>query len=135
MKTLIFLISLCLMLGAAACSQLTPISRDQLVENLGPMLRLEKRADQVKYYTQMLVLVGKIDEGKFQDLKAHHDVYFTYYLAANVALAGGNMESYRVHLKLAEKEMNSMEAELKNSLATLGESDSDDGKSFSRSGL
>ena len=64
MKIINLLLSLVLASGLVACSQIDPVPRDQLAANLAPILKIEKRADGVKYYTQMLRSVdGMSDEG------------------------------------------------------------------------
>jgi len=94
------------------CSQvqMEPISRAKLTENLAPILKMEKRLEQVMYYTRALKSLGK---DKSKEIKRHLDIYYVYYLATNVQLAKGNMESFRAHLKLAERELDTMESILK----------------------
>ncbi len=118
MKNLGLAFSLVLAMGLAACSQvrLEPIPRDQLAENIAPILKMEKRIDQVMYYTKMLGSLGGLSQGKSTELKGHLDIYYVYYLASNVQLAKGNMVSYQAHLKLAEKELDVMESILKDGL-------------------
>lgn len=135
MKTISLVLSLAVAGGLVACSQVNPISRDQLAENLAPILRMERRVDQVKYYTQMLAYLGGISSEKTEDLKAHHDIYYVYYVAANVQLARGDMESYLAHVSQAERELDLMEAILKDKLSKFGELDSEREEPFSRSGL
>lgn len=118
-----------------ACSQIDPIPRDQLLANMGPILRVEKRFDQVRYYTQMLGSLGEISEGKTKELKKHLDIYYIYYLASNIHLARGNMESYLAHVKLAERELDVMEAILKDGLAKEWELDPSGESNFSKSNL
>lgn len=99
------------------------------------MLILERRFDQIKYYTQWLVLIRGIDEEKVAALKARHNVYFVYYLAANVDLANGQLESYQANLNRADTELKSMEATLKETLAELGQSSPEVQRPFSGTGL
>jgi hypothetical protein len=70
-----------------------------------------------------------------QKLKATHDVYYVYYLAASVYLARGNLEAYLAHLKQAEKELDSMEAILKRDLSKLSELEREKKERVFRSGL
>ena len=118
---------------AAACAQANPPSRDQVAENLTPMLTLEQRVDRLKYYAQWLVRIKGIDEARIVELKARHDVYFVYYLAANVDLASGNLTSYHANVKRAENELDSMEATLKAALDELSRSDPNAKESRSQS--
>ncbi|NIO10243.1 MAG: hypothetical protein GTO40_20460 [Deltaproteobacteria bacterium] len=133
---LALLLVMALGLGACAQTQMSPISRDQLVENIDPILKMEKRLDQVMYYTKMLGSLGGLSQGKSTELKAHLDIYYVYYLASNVQLARGNMTAYRAHLKLAEKELDVMESILKDGMDKDFEFDySGENKDFSRSKL
>lgn len=133
MKAIHYLLSLVLASGLLACSQVNPVSRDELTLNLAPVLKLERRIDQAKYYTNLLITSGGMSSDKAEDLKAHHDVYYVYYLAALVQLARGNIESYVAHVRLAERELDAMEAVLKDQLAQFIESEKKDW--LSRSGL
>ncbi len=138
MKNLGLALSLVLAMGLAACSQVQvePIPRAQLVENIAPILNMEKRLDQVMYYTKMLGSLGGLSQGKSTELKRHLDIYYVYYLASNVQLAKGNMNSFEAHLKLAENELDVMESILKDGLDKDLEFDySGENRDFSRSKL
>lgn len=135
MKPICLVFWLVLASGLVACSQMNPISRDQLAENLHPILKIENRVDRLQYYTQMLDKLGAINKENVDALKTHHDIYYVYYVAANVQLARGNMESYMAHVKLAEKELDLMEAMLKDKLSKLSESELKRQSRFSQSGL
>jgi len=138
MNNLGLALSLVLAMGLAACSQVQvkPIPRDQLVENIAPILNMEKRLDQVMYYTKMLGSLGGLSQGKSTELKRHLDIYYVYYLASNVQLAKGNMNSFEAHLKLAEKELDVMESILKDGLDRDLEFDyNGENRDFSRSKL
>ncbi|MGH7773349.1 MAG: hypothetical protein ACREQA_14075 [Candidatus Binatia bacterium] len=124
MKITNLALSLVLASGLVGCSQIAPVPRDQLSANLAPILKIEKRADGVKYYTQMLRTVGEMSEEGAGKLKAHYDIYYIYWMAAVFNLANGNMDSYLANLKLAEKELNAMETILKDQFAQLGEANS-----------
>ena len=103
-------ISVILASGLVACSQIEPVSRKQIVANIEPILKIEERIDQMRYYTQVLDSIGGISKEKLGELKAHYDIYYVYYLASNVHLAEGNTESYLAHLRLAEGELDAIEA-------------------------
>jgi len=118
--------------GLAACSQIKPIAPEDLARNLGPILKIEKRLDQVKYYSKMLGNLGEMKGENADDLKAHHDIYYVYYVAANVQLARGDMEAYLAHVKLAERELDLMESIVKDRLTRLAESKSRKKSHFSR---
>lgn len=104
--------------GLAACSQVSPVPRERLAQNISPILKIEERYNQLKEAIQILGSMGKVDGETMKDLKAHSDVYYLYYWASAVQLAGGNMESYRAHVKLAEKELESIENILREKLAS-----------------
>lgn len=110
-------LSLMLALGLTACAPLQqPISRDQLAQHIDPILNMERRLDQVMYYTKMLGSMGGLTQGKSKELKQHLDVYYVYYLASNVQLAKGDMEAYHAHVALAERELDVMEKILRDGL-------------------
>lgn len=113
------LATILLALFLVACAQVQQISREQIAAHLDPILVLEKRADQVKSFAQWLVRLHHIDDDKIAELKASHNVYSLYYLAANVDLASGNLNSYRANLQRAERELEFMEATLKKTLPNL----------------
>ena len=123
MKPINLALLLVLTSGLLACSQMDPMPRDQIEANLAPILKIEKQAERVKYYTQILSNISSIGDEKSANLKAHYDVYYFYYLAANFHLASGNTESYLAHVKLAENELHEMETILKDKFAKLKESD------------
>jgi hypothetical protein len=126
-----------LSLAMVGCAQIgpQPIGRDQLAANLAPLLKIERRADQVKYYSLLLDKVGALGEAGASALKNHYDVYYVYYLAANMHLARANIDTYQAHVKLAEKELDAMEGILKESLSTLEEAEPPPQSKFSRFGL
>ncbi len=110
MKNVILALSLLSATGLLACSQIPTIPRDQLTANLAPILKVEKRADEVKANTQILGFAGQITTEKVDALKTHFDVYYVHYLAASVYLARGSIEGYKAQLKRAETELEAMEA-------------------------
>ncbi|MFQ5684630.1 MAG: hypothetical protein ACE5HC_15330 [Candidatus Binatia bacterium] len=123
MKAISAILSLVLVGGVVACSQVKPISPGEMAQNLTPILKIESRVDQVKYYTQMLAQMGGMNSESAEALKAHHDIYYVYYVAANVQLARGNMQSYLAHVHLAERELDLMEAILKDNYSELVKSE------------
>jgi hypothetical protein len=106
-----------LALGLAACSQVTPMPRDQIAANLVPILKIEKRSQRVLTVVQMLGEAGVLSGEILEDIKTHQDIYFVYYTASTVHLAGGDMKSYLAHVQLAESELDAMESLLKESIA------------------
>ncbi len=79
------------------CSTIGPISRDQIAENLAPILEVENRVSRAMSGVQMLGSVGEISDKDAEKLKSHYDIYSVYYHAANVYLAVGDIESYISH--------------------------------------
>ncbi len=118
--------------GLVACSTVEPISRNKLAANIKPILKIEERIYQMRYYTKMLDSLGGISKEKLEDLKGHYDVYYVYYLASNLYLAEGNTESYEAHVKQAQSELDAIEAILKDGLAKDWEQDSGEKGSLSQ---
>lgn len=132
MKTALkFILPLVLACGLVACSTMNPIPRDQLAANMAPILKIEKRYAQVSHYTKILGSQGWISEQQWEELKPHYDVYYVYYLASNVHLARGDVTSYLAHVRMAEKELDVIEAILKDTLAKEREMDSGRKREFS----
>ncbi len=121
--------------GLVGCSTVEPISRNQLAANIKPILKIEERIDQMRYYTKMLDSLGGISKEKSEDLKGHYDVYYVYYLASNLYLAEGNTESYLAHVKQAQSELDAVEAILKDGLAKDWELDSSAESKYSQLNL
>ncbi len=103
-------------IGLGACAQVSPMPRDQLTANLVPILKIEQRSSQMKNVIQVLGSVGTLNGQTLEELKGHYDVYFIYYSASTVYLAGGNVASYLAYVKLAEEELDAMEQLLKESV-------------------
>jgi len=109
MNIMKFALSVILATGVMACSQIDVAPPNQLIANIAPILNVEKRADLIMYYVKVLDSMGGMSKERSEELKAHYDVYYVYYLASNVHLAGGKTESYLAHLKLAEGELDAIE--------------------------
>lgn len=105
-------------IGLGACAQVSPLPRDQLTANLVPILKIQHRSSQMKNVIQVLGSVGTLNGQTLEELKGHYDVYFIYYSASTVYLAGGNMVSYLAYVKLAEEELDAMEQLLKESVGS-----------------
>jgi hypothetical protein len=102
----------------AGCSPIREVSRDRLVENLGPILEVEERANRAMRGIEKLALLGEITDTDMKKLKEHYDVYYVHHKAASVFLAEGNIRSYESHVGLAKKELDSMEEKIR-TLVTL----------------
>ena len=132
MKIALFLIMAC---GVLACSQIDPTPRNHLVANIAPILEVKKRADRIMYYLKVLDSIGGVSKERSEELKAHYDVYYVYYLASNVHLAGGTTDSYLAHVKLAEGELDAIETILDDGFAEGWELDSGQEKKLSQLNL
>ncbi|MGH7828850.1 MAG: hypothetical protein ACREP8_01610 [Candidatus Binatia bacterium] len=134
MKITNFLLCLFLVGGLAACSQAQPTSRDHIAANLSPILKIERRADRVKYYARVLGFTGGNGDDKGEKLRAHYDVYYVYYLAATFNLARGNMDAYLASVKSATVELDAMETILRDKIGSkLQDMDSEKENRISRS--
>ncbi len=111
MNTLKFITALGLVIGLTACSNTIkdPLPRRQVIANITPILDMEKRFNNLSYYTKMLGSVGSIPKEKSDTLQNHYDVYYVYYITSNTQLAGGNIDASLAHDKLANRELDSVE--------------------------
>ncbi len=111
MNTLKFITALGLVIGLTACSNTIkdPLPRRQVIANITPILDMEKRFNNLSYYTKMLGSVGSIPKEKSDALQNHYDVYYVYYITSNTQLAGGNIDASLAHVKLANRELDSVE--------------------------
>jgi hypothetical protein len=105
----------------AGCTQLNPasrepVSREKVVENLSPILDMEQRGAQLTMAMQKLPFVTKLSADDARALKEHYDVYYVYHNAAATSLAEGDFEAYRNHVRVGLKELDSIEAKLKDVL-------------------
>ena len=135
MNIMKFALSLIMASGIVACSQIDPAPRNQLVANITPILDVEKRADRIMYYLKVLDSIGGVSKERSEELKAHYDVYYVYYLASNVQLAGGKTDSYLAHIKLAEGELDAIETILNDGFAEGWELDSGQEEKLSKFNL
>ena len=95
MKRTIF-ISLICALGLSACAPSTPhLSRQDLLQRLAPMRNLEAKYEEIQTYASLANFIGiELPEYLVKKLKAHNDLYWLHYYAANVAIANGDLEDY-----------------------------------------
>lgn len=98
----------------AGCAQTRVVSRDEVVQNLDPIVQVEQRGQKLMAVMQKLPLVVEIDAGNARKLKEHYDVYHIYHSAATISLVQGNFQVYNEHLAVASKELDSIEDTLKN---------------------
>jgi hypothetical protein len=109
------IISLLLFLAAffTGCVPVREVSRNQLVENLAPILVVEERANRAMRGIEKLALLGEVRDGDMKKLKEHYDVYYVHHKAASVFLAQGDIRSYKAHVGMAKEELDSMEEKIK----------------------
>ena len=105
----------------AGCTQMNsssrePVSREKVVENLSPILDMEQRGTQLTMAMQKLPLVARLSAEDARALKEHYDVYYVYHSAAATSLAEGDFAAYRNHVRVGLKELDSIEAKLKDVL-------------------
>jgi hypothetical protein len=105
----------------AGCTQVNPgsrepVSREEVVANLRPILDMEQRVAELTLAMRKLPLVTNLSPQDAHALKEHYDVYYVYHNAAATSLAEGDFEAYRNHVRGGLKELDSMEAKLKDVL-------------------
>lgn len=105
----------------AGCTQVNsssrePVSREKVVENLSPIVDMEQRGNQLTIAMQKLPLVAQVSAEDARALKEHYDVYYVYHSAAATSLAEGDFAAYRNHVRVGLKELDSIEAKLKDLL-------------------
>jgi hypothetical protein len=98
----------------AGCAQTRVVSRDEVVQNLDPIVQVEQRGQKLVAVMQRLPLVVELDADNAKKLKEHYDVYHIYHNAATISLVQGNFQVYNEHLAVASKELDSIEDTLKN---------------------
>jgi len=100
-----------LVIGLTSCSNTItdPLPRRQVIANITPILDMEQRFNNLSYYTKMLGSVDSIPKEKSNALQNHYDVYYVYYITSNTQLAGGNIDASLAHVKLANRELDSVE--------------------------
>ncbi len=102
----------------AGCSQMSagsrePMSREKVVENLSPIVDLERRGNQLTMVMQELPHVARLSAEDVRALKEHYDIYYVYHAAAATSLAEGDLRAYRDHVRVGSQELDSLEAKLK----------------------
>ena len=107
MKTLLLILALLLAPLLTAC--IPPIiDRTTLAQNLDLVLRLEEKMEVIQQKANFLAYLGVYSEEFALEMKEHHDVYYPYYLAANLYLAHGQLEEHKEAVRLAESELDTM---------------------------
>ncbi len=113
MKVLLLILALLLAPLLPAC--IPPLAdRAILIEHLAPVLQLEKRASSIEYQLQFMQYLEPLSEKFKEAIKAHRDIYYPYYMLANVYLASGQIVQYMEAVRLAENELTALEALINN---------------------
>jgi uncharacterized protein YcfL len=118
-RSRIFFPSVILALVVIGCSQVRPVTRNQLVENLAPIVEIEGRSSDLTMLYQRLKLIGWIKDEDSRALKEHYDVYYIYHKGAVVSLAQGDVETCKSLVRLADQELKSIETKLKSLLVNI----------------
>jgi hypothetical protein len=95
------------------CAQINPAPRDQLIENLAPIRKIEREANKLSFVYEKLTLVGLVNDEDNKKIKEYYDVYYIYHKAAAVSLARGDVESYNSYVNLADEELDRIESKMK----------------------
>lgn len=122
MKISLWLLLLPLLAGCSLSVPDDPIPRDKLSQNMGEVLELESKVASIQSYVSQFG--SALTEDTLKAVQSSYDRYFLYYTAANVALANGDIELYRKHLKMANAEVDKMV----NMLSKKAQADYHDGK-------
>ena len=97
----------------SGCAQVNPAPRDQLVENLAPIRKIEAEASKLTFVYQKLAVSGFVNNVDQEKIREYYDVYYIYHKAAAVSLAEGDVESYKSYVDLAGEELDRIEAKMK----------------------
>ncbi len=116
MLTILILLTLVGGCRQASSASREPVSRAKVVENLSPIVDMEKRGIELTLAMQKLPLVATVSPEDARAIKEYYDVYYVYHNAAATSLAEGDMQAYRNHVRAGSKELDSLEAKLKDVL-------------------
>ncbi len=105
-----FLISVLLFFTLVGCSvKVNHVPRrDFLVDHMRPMLAMEKQLDRIRDTLKLYLSLNALGKKEMRKIKEHLDVYYIYYLNANVQLGRGNAQLFLHYIGLATQELNSM---------------------------
>jgi len=78
----------------------------QVATNVERIVALEDKVGDISSIVRMIG--SSIGEDGVDQIRVHGDIYFVYYLAANVALANGEMEDFEEYLEMADDELDRM---------------------------
>ena len=97
-----------------------PAPREQVVQNLEPIVKVEERGRMLTMAIQELPNLVEIKTEDAQKIKEHYDVYYVHHNAATISLAQGDIGLYRGHLKVASAELDSIEQKVKTIIKNSG---------------
>ncbi len=104
------IIALACALGLAACTSTVELSRKDMLQQLQLLVALEDKHGQLQRNIQVAMLFSQgIPDNKASKLKEHNDVYWAHHVAANAAVANGDIESYEKHVEAAKREVEAMD--------------------------
>jgi len=105
------IISLACALALTACASTVQLSRKNMLQDLQSLIALEDQYGQLQQTIQVVMLFSQeIPDNKATKLKEHNDIYWVHHLAANVAVANGDMAGYEKHVEAAKREVDAMDA-------------------------
>jgi len=105
------IIALACTFALAACASTVELSRKDMLQHLQPLIALEGKYEQMNENIKLAVLFSQeIPVNKANKIKEHNDVYWVHHAAANVAVANGNIESFKKHVEAARREVEAMDA-------------------------
>lgn len=125
MRNVLAIGMLCTALIVPSCLDLNLVDREDVVKSLGPLLVLERRNSVLKERFMLLTAAGLLEEEGIGKVRTHNDVYFVYYVAANVSLARGDFEDYFLKVQYARTELDSIEQILGEVLVVVPEAEPD----------
>ncbi len=97
----------------SGCLSAQPVPRQQIVDNLKPIVEIETRANRITLVIQKLAMLGELKKTDQRALKEHFDVYYIHHKAAAVFLAQGDLVGYESHINAADKELDGIESKLR----------------------
>ena len=106
--------------NTSSSSSREPASREEVVQNLEPIVKVEERGRMLTMAIQELPNLVEIKAEEALKIKEHYDVYYVHHNAATISLAQGDIDLYRGHLKIASAELDSIEQNLKTIIKNSG---------------
>jgi len=79
---------------------------EQTATNIEKIIALENRINDISGLMGMAAMF--MEEEEISEIKIHGDIYFVYYIAAQVALANEEMEDFREYIEAANDSLDRM---------------------------